>query len=267
MRVSAALAACMLALTACGSSSTENFADSARSQMASSAAEQATTAPPPAGTQSSTPAADPGTQDTAAQETSDAAAQGTQDAAGTQPGIGTKEGNVYQNDYLNLRFELPDGWSIMTDEQINAVMQVSQQVFSNTDLKEVLDSGNVYYDLYAVSGAVGGDNVNVTLQSLSALQISVTDSQLSEEMLLQVMGPQFETTYQQMGATDYEYEIRTIKFRGEDKKAIHQRVVLYGAEMEQCIVIVMEGDYMATVSSTSTRGEADALVEMFTEAK
>ncbi|MBR0091487.1 MAG: hypothetical protein IJP92_07295, partial [Lachnospiraceae bacterium] len=216
---------------------------------------------------SSTPAADPGTEDTAAQETSEAAAQGTQDAAGTQPGIGTKEGNVYQNDYLNIRFELPDGWSVMTDEQINAVMQVSQQVFSNTDLKEVLDSGNVYYDLYAVSDAIGGDNVNVTLQSLSALQITVTDSQLTEDMMLQVMGPQFENTYKQMGATDYEYEIRTIRFRGEDKQAIHQKVVLYGVEMEQCVVIVIEGDYMATVSSTSTKGEADALVSAFTEAR
>ena len=55
--------------------------------------------------------------------------------------MGNQEGNKYTNDYFGLELDVPEGWTIASDEEKKALMQAGQDAIaeSNEDLAEQLD--------------------------------------------------------------------------------------------------------------------------------
>lgn len=236
-QITALVTACMLALTACGGGSKETFADSARSTIAASA---------PA---ASTPAA----------EASDAGNEEMPDV------LGTKDGNVYENQYFDLHWELPsDGWFFLDDEQLSQILQITQQVMDKEDLEKMLEQGGAYFDAYAMSPT--NENVTITVQALSPIQTAVV-GKVTEEALLSANGLQLQSTYKQMGATKCEVNLGTISFCGEEKDCMRVDVELMGTVMKQTYVMVMKGDYLMAITATTNSGKEDDLISSFTNAR
>ena len=239
--VIALLMACALALTACGGSSTENFADSARSSIAAS-----------------TPAAEVSTPAAEASTPSAGTNANTADVEGV---MGKKTANMYVNEYFDISLEMPDtNWAILTDEQLEQQLQIVQAVMDDNGVKNLMDQGGAYYDLYAIDQQTN-DNINITLQKLPfGGQGAGAALGSMEENLLNMMGAQLVATYEQMGMQGAKYEVGTVNFCGEEKKALFAEVAI----LKQCVVILVEGEYFAAISTTSGTGAHQTLMESFT---
>lgn len=248
--VIALLAACALALTACGGSSTENFADNARSSIAASTPAAA----------ASTPAAAAPAPETASSASSEGFSlnQG-EETADVQ---GKKTANMYLNEYFDISLEMPDAnWVILNDEQLSQQLQIVQAVMDDNGVKNLMDQGGIYYDLYAVNQQTS-DNINITLQKIPYGQAAAAGGSEMEKTLLEVIGVQAGTAYEQMGLQGFGYEVGTVNFRGEEKQALFMEVAI----LKQCAVILMEGDYFACITASSGTGEHQNLIEAFTNA-
>ena len=241
------MAACMLALTACGGSSTENFADNARSSIAASTPAAAASTP---AAEVSTPAAEASTPSTGV----------SADTADMEGVMGKKTANMYLNEYFNISLEMPDAnWVILNDEQLSQQLQIVQAVMDDNGVKNLMDQGGVYYDLYAIDQQTN-DNINITLQKIPfGGQGAEAALDSMEENLLNMMGAQLVATYEQMGLQGATYEVGTVNFCGEEKKALFAEVAI----LKQCVVILVEGEYFAAISTTSGSGQHQALMESF----
>lgn len=248
------MAACMLALTACGGSSTENFADNARSSIAASTPAAAASTP---AAEVSTPAAEASTASSASSE-GFSLNQG-EETADVQ---GKKTANMYLNEYFDICLEMPDAnWVILNDEQLSQQLQIVQAVMDDNGVKNLMDQGGIYYDLYAVNQQTN-DNINITLQKIPYGQAAAAGGSEMEKTLLEVIGVQAGTAYEQMGLQGFGYEVGTVNFRGEEKQALFMEVAI----LKQCAVILMEGDYFACITASSGTGEHQNLIEAFTNA-
>ena len=61
--------------------------------------------------------------------------------------LGTWEGSVYTNDFLNLTYNLPQNWVKYSDEEIAEIMNLGAEIVTNGNefLKEVSKLTSVYY--------------------------------------------------------------------------------------------------------------------------
>lgn len=72
------------------------------------------------------------------------------------PPPGAISRNIYRNDYLKLKFTLPEGWVYLTDTQISGYNQ-------NMKISEVIEKGYPYYDMVARDRSGTGAEVSVTI--------------------------------------------------------------------------------------------------------
>ena len=170
--------------------------------------------------------------------------------------FGTKEGNVYTNKALGIRAEFPETWMVLSEEQSQQLMGSGMEALDNEKLAEMLEKNTAVIDLYAIAADNSGDNVNIQLQSLNALQ----DVLLSEEKIAKINA---DTLAEQMQGTGIEIsatEQTTRSFAGSDHPCLHITLSVQGVPMYMDMVFLKVGTYFATVTSTSLSQERSGAV-------
>ena len=164
---------------------------------------------------------------------------------------GVWNGNVYTNEFLDIKYTIPEGWTYSSKEELADLMNISldfvSDITNNSEYKKELAKQVTVYYLTA-SNPNTGDNVQVVSEK--------TVMDVTEEYYINNLTEQFT----KMEAIKYEildssseklgkYDYKTITIKASDYN-IYQRVY-----------VRKSGKYIINIIITSTKG-LDSLKEM-----
>lgn len=157
--------------------------------------------------------------------------------------MGEWKNDVYTNDFLGLKFNLPDGWTYLSDKELASQLNNGLELL-NEDQKErvekALETTGVYY-LQAQEHATN-NNVIVLTEKIP--------EGISEEYYLQQVSNQLaviESVTYNIG------EIKEEKISNKEYTTLELEIEDYGILQKQYIYI--KGDYVVGIIITSATGE------------
>ena len=157
---------------------------------------------------------------------------------------GKCDGTVYESKFLGLGCDFGEGWAFFSDENIAELNGSSQ---------------NAIYDMIAL-GPNGTQNANVMLEKKSKEEIENLNlvknfMQASEEV---------KASAEEMGATDWKYEIVSVEIDDEVYDAAQYSFNLNGSPICQTILAKKCSDYLVTVTvSADSKENAQKILDRF----
>lgn len=166
---------------------------------------------------------------------------------------GEWNGNQYVNEFANIKFNLPSGWSKYSDEQIAQVMNVGVELL-NDDQKKLaeLAQSMVIYGMVANDDTTKA-NVSVILEKPA---IKITPESYATSLKQQL---------EAVNSIQYKVnETATAKVGSEEYTALTSTASVSGVEIGQSYYIRAEGDYIITIIVTTTEeGQLDTILKCF----
>lgn len=166
---------------------------------------------------------------------------------------GEWNGNQYVNEFANIKFNLPSGWSKYSDEQIAQVMNVGVELLNDDQKKlaELAQSMVIY-------GMVANDDT-------TKANVSV----LLEKPTMKITPESYATSLKQQleAVSSIQYKVNetaTAKVGSEKYTALTSTASVSGVEIGQSYYIRAEGDYIITIIVTTTgEGQLDTILKCF----
>ena len=164
---------------------------------------------------------------------------------------GEWNGNQYVNEFANIKFNLPSGWSKYSDEQIAQVMNVGVELLNDDQKKlaELAQSMVIY-------GMVANDDT-------TKANVSV----LLEKPTMKITPESYATSLKQQleAVSSIQYKVNetaTAKVGSEEYIALTSTASVSGVEIGQSYYI--RGDYIITIIVTTTgEGQLDTILKCF----
>ncbi len=161
---------------------------------------------------------------------------------------GTINGNVYENEFFNIRITVPDTYTFLSDEQISQITGQAADLFEdNKAVANSIENGTAAIVAYAVDGTTGANNVNVTLQS----NASVANAIYNESSIMAISLTQLKGVLESQGAEISDAEIVKEEVAGEEHSLIHISGKINGLDFTERVVNIQKGDYMMAVAATT----------------
>lgn len=166
---------------------------------------------------------------------------------------GEWNGNQYVNEFANIKFNLPSGWSKYSDEQIAQVMNVGVELLNDDQKKlaELAQSMVIY-------GMVANDDT-------TKANVSV----LLEKPTMKITPESYATSLKQQleAVSSIQYKVNetaTAKVGSEEYTALTSTASVSGVEIGQSYYIRAEEDYIITIIVTTTgEGQLDTILKCF----
>ena len=166
-------------------------------------------------------------------------------------GTGTINGQAYEQAFFGFRLDLEDDWSFSNEEQL-AQLQDSVSDLAGDQVREALDSGTNYIDMYAEdSTSLNNINANITRMSMS----EALGMRIDQKHVLKAVVPLLTDQFASMGFADTEGTVSETEFLGQTVPCI-ELVSYYEDEngripIYQKQVYVQKGTYLLTLTSAS----------------
>ena len=171
--------------------------------------------------------------------------------------IGLAEGDVYENEFLGVRFTLPEGWTFYTKEQINEINNITADMVED-DIAEVLENADVITDMYASDQY--GNTVNINFEKLSG----VAAVSIDEETYLEIAIEQLDTAFEQMGYDDVNVEMTKLNFLGEERAALNVECKAGDYVLYEKLIAIKVGGYISNITvATSFEDATDTVLTYF----
>jgi ABC-type glycerol-3-phosphate transport system substrate-binding protein len=165
---------------------------------------------------------------------------------------GSWAGDTYTNEYLNLTFTMPEGWSSMSDEQLATLMGLSADNLAAAGVevnKEMLELMTIV-DMQA-QDPMTGNNVLVNIENIGKMAKNV----VSEEDYIDLTREQLEEAY---GYTFSDYTTETVA--GETYTMAKGEVTMSGIAMSQYFYVRKVDKYMLAIIVTVVDGSDVSVV-------
>lgn len=158
--------------------------------------------------------------------------------------MGEWNNNVYTNDFLGLTFNLPEGWTYSSDEQIAEMMNLGAE-FLNDDQKVAAEVAKLTSAYYMVANDPNTGN-----------SVSIISEKPAMEFTTEYYLNQVKT---QLGAVEsMSYEIGDIskeKVAGREYDIITATTTISGIEFTQKYYVYKMDKYFVSIIATSVTGE------------
>lgn len=173
--------------------------------------------------------------------------------------LGTYSGKTYENDYVGIGFQLPDSWRYYTDEEMNALNQVSTELVGD-EYAKLLETKDLAYAMMASSSA-DMENVYITLEKSNVVQGMVDMKTIYQNSM-----PLTTKSLENAGATNVKCELGTIVFDGKVVDAMYVSSEMAGFHLQQLAVMRKTGNHIATIGITTTdKDRLQEILDMFYE--
>lgn len=159
--------------------------------------------------------------------------------------LGVSNGNVYESEFIGIGYHLDEGWSFYNDEQIRELNNATADL-AGEEYQELMSNAEVVYDMFAID-ADGLNNVNVNLEKKNPVQILAMDLSEVYENTMTVLG----STYENMGGTNFAYEVSNVDVAGEELVAAYVSVDINEVPVYQILFMKKCNGYLANVSVTT----------------
>ncbi|MBR3227621.1 MAG: hypothetical protein IKF68_03655 [Erysipelotrichaceae bacterium] len=183
------------------------------------------------------------------------------ETATTELGRGTCNGNVYENESLNLRFELPENWVFYTEEEIAESNSMTAEQLKDTDIADLVAERGQYTDFFAQNASTG---------SSANLIISERLPGYTDKAMFEAIESFYREQFEAAGMPVKTYEVVTKTFCGEEKDFLHVVLETQGIEIEEYQLYVTADDSlyagMLTISGVPVLGsDAAAYLDNFSK--
>lgn len=158
--------------------------------------------------------------------------------------MGSWSDNVYTNDFLGLKFNLPDGWKYSSDEEIAEMMNLGTELL-NDEQKVAAEVSKLNSAYYMVANEPNtGDNV------------SIISEKPSMEVTTEFYINQLKTQLSSVDSIKYEIgETSKETVAGKECDTLTVTASMSGVKMVQRYYIYKVDKYVVCIISTSTSGE------------
>lgn len=135
---------------------------------------------------------------------------------------GKQEGNTYISEFLGLKVEFDDGWTIQTDETLAQTNFISDMSDENT--QKALERNAVLYEM--VAAAETASNVNIVIENLN---ITNGGKPLTAEEYIDMVIGNLESQFKEaLVDVDVETEKSTTDFLGSEAACINIKIATGG---------------------------------------
>lgn len=168
----------------------------------------------------------------------------------TQFSMGKWEDNVYTNDFLGIKFNLPEGWKAATDEEIAKMMNVGKELLNDDQkaLAELAEKSGVYY--MSVNDPSTGNNI-IVLTEKTAVDVN-TEYYIN----------QLKTQLTSVNSVKYTIgETSKATIAGREYDTLTATASMYGYTTTQRYYVYKMDKYFVGIIVTSNTGES-AIDEM-----
>lgn len=158
--------------------------------------------------------------------------------------MGEWKGNTYSNEFLGLKFNLPQGWAYSSDEEIAQMMNVGAELL-NDDQKiaaELAKLTSVYY--MVANNPNTGDSVSILSEKP---MMDVTAEYYLDQLKTQLAA--VESMNYEIGDTSKE------KVSGKEFETLTVTASMSGIEVAQKYYVCKMDEYFVCIIATSTSGE------------
>lgn len=158
--------------------------------------------------------------------------------------MGSWSDNVYLNDFLGLKFKLPNGWKYSSDEEIAEMMNLGAELL-NDEQKAAAEVSKLNSAYYMVANDPNtGDN------------ISIISEKPAMEVTTEFYINQLKTQLQNVNTINYEIgETSKETVAGKECDTLTVDASMSGVKMTQRYYIYKVDKYVICIISTSTSGE------------
>lgn len=171
--------------------------------------------------------------------------------------LGLAEGNVYESEFLKIGFNLIEGWTFYTEEQIRQINNLSIDMVDE-EIAESLKDANLIYDMYALDSY--GNSVNINLEKLNTVGTAI----FSEKDYVNASLETLKDALKSMGFTTVTTEATTVTLAGEEHPAIYVVCSNEQLTMYEKIVCKKVGKYMASITiATVYEDNTDTIISQF----
>lgn len=173
--------------------------------------------------------------------------------------IGEAEGNTYENAYTGIGFNLPEGWTFYSKDQINELNNITQDMLDE-DIAKQIEQAAVIYDMYALDQY--GNSVNIVMEKLSV----IASKGIDEKTYAEASTSQLEEALKQVGYNEVTAETTSIVFNGEEHAAIDVVCTMEGLTLYEKLICIQIDEYMVciTIGTTYTNTIEDVLSYFYT---
>lgn len=177
--------------------------------------------------------------------------------------FGVVEGNTYKSEYLGLSCTIPDGFKLLSAEELQEVGEMVDEILDDEAMKAV----PTIQDMYAINTTTGA-NVNIVLTQLSDIE-RATMKRMTEEQIVDsslANKDNLIATYKQAGMEVSGIDKDVMQFMGEEHCVLKTDYSVNGTEaiIIQLFNFNVGGKYGATITFTGTSmDEITELTNMF----
>ncbi len=161
--------------------------------------------------------------------------------------FGATNGGAYKNTFLGLGITLDSSWRYLTDAEIAELNGYAQSQLDD-ELAEKLKNAPDIYDMQAIG--TNNATVFVNFEKLNLL----TSATMTSSSYIDIAMPQTKTALEGIGAQNLIIKKETVTVAGKTENAIKINYQLNGIEINQIMVCLKRGGYMALVSSATYDG-------------
>ncbi len=177
---------------------------------------------------------------------------------------GSVENGTYTNETLGIGCTLDSSWSVASEEEIAATFGMAKELIEQAETGVDLEDADTFTDLYVYTDE-GAKNINVQVQTLSALEGGAV-GEMSEDEILDNILPILEETMASAyaGVGTVTCEKVDARFLDEDHKAIAMVTTAQETDVYQKQFYLPHGRYVAIITCTSVGEDVtDELLELF----
>ena len=177
--------------------------------------------------------------------------------------LGVVEGNTYKSEYLGLSCTIPEGFKLLSVEELQEVGEMVDEILDEETIKDV----PTIQDMYAINTTTGA-NVNIVLTQLSDIDRATMKRMTEEQIIDSTLSNKDNliATYKQAGMEVSGMDKDVMQFMGEEHHVLKTDYTVNGAEaiIIQLFNFNVGGQYGATITFTAnTMDEIAELTNMF----
>lgn len=168
---------------------------------------------------------------------------------------GTTVGTTYTNEYFGFTVTLDEssGWTFYTSEQLAQLIGQSSEVLDNSEtVTESLERSKDAMEMFAIR--TDNANLSVMVENMGAANGAKYDESTYVDTALTNLAQKLTNA----GHTNVSTKKTTLAFAGEEHYGIIINTEMHGVSMEQTMVCVKMGNYVAIVTAVSGLDESSA---------
>lgn len=160
--------------------------------------------------------------------------------------MGTVNGNSYENDFVDIRCELPEDWTIYDEAQLAEMIGLYADTFTEGDFKNLVEETGSSLIFYAQNPNTLS-SINITVADTESYNMAMGDHKKLVDAMIEQMPEMLEQAYM----TDVKVEADTFSFCGEDTYGIYITASVYETPIFERQVVAVEGTYSITLTVCS----------------